>query len=312
MKLGVVGTLVWDTIYGRDPGRGAFEEWGGIAYALAALEAALPEGWDVVPLVKIGRDMAPRANTLLRSLSRRAPTARFIEVMEPTNRVTLHYHAGSRRTEQLTGGVPPWRWEELGPLVADCDAVYCNFISGFECDLPTAEQLRAGFAGPIYADLHSLLLGIREGGHRVPQPLPDADRWFACFDAVQVNDDEMALLGSDPLGVAARALAAGVRLFIVTLGPKGAAYFTQGPWSTHRQARSGPLENRHVPAPVVLKDSEPTGCGDVFGATLLARLLAGDAIEPAMIAANSAAARNVTHRGATNLHFHLRGAIAPV
>ena len=36
-RLGVLGTMVWDTIHARDPGRDApIEEWGGIAYALAA------------------------------------------------------------------------------------------------------------------------------------------------------------------------------------------------------------------------------------------------------------------------------------
>lgn len=306
-----MGSMVWDTIHGRDPGRGAFEEWGGIAYALAALEAALPSGWEIVPLVKVGRDLAPQANGFLASLSRRSAAARFVEVAEPTNRVTLHYMSLARRTERLTGGVPPWRWEEVGPMVADCDALYLNFISGFECDLGTAEHLRTGFRGPIYADLHSLLLGIQEGGRRVSRSLPDADRWFACFDAVQVNEDEMSLLGPEPMTVAARALAAGVGLFVVTLGSRGAAYFTHGTYRFARGGGTGPIDTRLVAAHHMPEHAEPTGCGDVFGATLVARLVAGDPLEPALRAANAAAARNVTHRGATNLHYHLRGEIAP-
>ena len=43
-RLGVVGTMVWDTIYARDIGReGPVHEWGGIAYALAAADAALDD-----------------------------------------------------------------------------------------------------------------------------------------------------------------------------------------------------------------------------------------------------------------------------
>ena len=34
-RLGVVGTLVWDTIHGPDGGD-PVEDWGGIAYSLAA------------------------------------------------------------------------------------------------------------------------------------------------------------------------------------------------------------------------------------------------------------------------------------
>src|SRR4029077_9659847 len=67
-RIGVVGAMVWDTIYGRDPAQPAVEEWGGIAYALAALDAALEDGWEIVPLIKVGRDMAAPAERFLRSL----------------------------------------------------------------------------------------------------------------------------------------------------------------------------------------------------------------------------------------------------
>jgi hypothetical protein len=38
--LGVVGTLVWDRIHARDGRAAPVEEWGGIAYALAAASAS--------------------------------------------------------------------------------------------------------------------------------------------------------------------------------------------------------------------------------------------------------------------------------
>ena len=67
-KLGVIGSLVWDVIHGRDPAAPPVEEWGGIAYALAGFDAALPADWEIVPLIKVGRDLraaggrvAPRA-----------------------------------------------------------------------------------------------------------------------------------------------------------------------------------------------------------------------------------------------------------
>jgi hypothetical protein len=94
----------------------------------------------------------------------------------------------------MQGGVPGWTWPELGPLVADLDALYINFISGFEMCLGTAQALRRGFQGPIYADLHSLFLGMQRDGVRTLQPLPDAPSWFGCFDAIQVNEDEMPAL----------------------------------------------------------------------------------------------------------------------
>jgi sugar/nucleoside kinase (ribokinase family) len=312
-RLGVVGTMVWDTIFGRGPGPQPAEEWGGIAYALAALEAALPDDWEIVPLVRVGRDLAPAANRFLDDLTRRAAASRFIEVPEPNNRVTLRYETFSRRSERLTGGVSPWSWAELGPLVRDLDALYVNFIAGSEMDLETAARLRHAFPGPIYADLHSLLLGVAHQGLRVPQPLPDFDAWMRCFDVVQMNEDEMSLIGRPPMELAAAALAAGVRLLVVTVGPRGAVYFTTRPFALAPRAGPplGPVETARLPAPVILDSGDPTGCGDVFGATLVAGLLAGRPLAEALGAANEAAGRNVGHRGATRLQDHLRGRLAP-
>ena len=39
-RVGVMGSFVWDVIHGRDPRDAPVEEWGGITYALGALEAA--------------------------------------------------------------------------------------------------------------------------------------------------------------------------------------------------------------------------------------------------------------------------------
>ena len=59
-KIGIIGSLVWDLIYGRDPLAPPVEEWGGIAYALAGLDASLPPDWEIVPLIKVGRDLSAR------------------------------------------------------------------------------------------------------------------------------------------------------------------------------------------------------------------------------------------------------------
>jgi sugar/nucleoside kinase (ribokinase family) len=312
-RLGIIGTMVWDRIYRGDRSASPIEEWGGIAYALAGLEAALDDRWEIVPLVRVGRDLAPKANAFLRDLTRRAAAARFIEVPQPNNRVTLRYTSAVRRTERLTGGVPPWTWEELGPLVHDLDALYVNFISGFELSLETARQLRWAFAGPTYVDLHSLFLGITRHGTRVPKELPNLDAWLECFDAVQVNEEELALMSPDPMGLAARAMALGVRLFVVTLGARGAVYFTHRPYAFARPPAplAGPIETARIAAEEVVDDGDPTGCGDVFGATAVAGLLAGRPVADAVRLANAAAGRNLRHRGATRLHYHLRGAIAP-
>ena len=300
-RLGVIGSMVWDTIYERDPAQRAVEEWGGISYSLAALDATLGTDWTVVPLIKVGRDLAPRAQEFLRSLTHLGPNARFIEVPQPNNRVTLRYEDAARRCEQMSGGVPPWTWPELGPMVQDLDALYVNFTSGYELELATAQLLRRGFPRFLYADLHSLFLGRTADGMRVPQGLPEAPSWFGCFDVVQVNEDEMRQLGDDPLEVAARVLGAGCDTLIVTLASQGAAYFTGHP------TRSG-----RVPAGVTGpgEPGDPTGCGDVFGASVVAGLLAGASVEEAIELGNRMGARNLAHRGASGLRDHLLGRLS--
>jgi len=301
-RLGVIGSMVWDTIYGRDPAQPAVEEWGGIGYALAALDAALKEDWEILPLIKVGRDLAPQANRFLSTLRRAAHGARFIEVPEANNRVTLRYSSAERRCEQMRGGVPPWTWPELGPMVQDLDALYVNFISGFELNLETAQLLRRGFPRFIYADLHSLFLAKEPDGTRVPRPLPQASAWFGCFDAVQLNEDEMRQLGDDPLAAAAGALSQGCKTLCVTLGSRGAAYFTGNPIRT---ARIPPDDA----APL---DGDPTGCGDVFGGAVAAGLVGGASLEEALREGTRLAGRNLAHRGATGLRDHLLGRLSAV
>jgi hypothetical protein len=300
-SVGVLGALVWDEIHGRDPADPVVEEWGGIAYALAAFDAALPPEWTIVPLVKVGRDLADEAGRFFEGLTRLEPGTRGALVDTPNNRVVLHYESAGRRCERMSGGVPPWTWPELGPMVRDLDALYLNFISGFELGLGTALALRHGFPGRIYADLHSLFLGMGGDGVRVPLPLPDAPSWFGCFDIVQMNEDEMRQCGPDPLVAAAAVLGAGASALIVTLGARGAVYVTGG-----RGPGSGMTASALIPAPAV-EVLDPTGCGDVFGATCCARLLAGDGLDAALRAANRAAGRNAAFRGASGLAAHLRG-----
>jgi hypothetical protein len=334
-KVGILGSLVWDLIYGRDPLAPPAEEWGGIAYALAGLDASLTPEWEIVPLIKVGRDLSGEAQTFLRSLSRLAPGARCVEVTAPNNRVVLHYQSSERRCERMEGGVPGWTWAELGPMVRDLDAIYLNFISGFELCLGTAQALRQGFKGPIYADLHSLFLGMQQDGIRVLRPLPDASSWFGCFDLIQLNEDEMQQLTRDPLTLAAQALGVGVSLLTVTLGSRGVAYVAAPGFDGLADRRSdgqsvsrlglligsttkgsGDSTDRPTDRPTVrsalisapqTETLDPTGCGDVFGAAAFARLLAGDSVEAALRHAANLAGRNASFRGAGGLVRHLRG-----
>jgi len=271
----------------------------------------------------VGSDLALRAREFVGTLRRRAPDATLVEVPHPNNRVELRYVSAERRTERLSGGVPTWTWAGLQPLLRDIDALYVNLISGFELDLDTTTLLRQHFKGPIYCDLHSLVLAVQPDGLRTYQPIPHVGDWCACFDVLQVNEDEMAMLAPDPMALAATAMHRGVRCLVVTLGGRGAAYFAAPGFDRladlGRDARRaldapfGPIRTALVPLdPASLTvGGDPTGCGDVWGATYFARLLAGATFPDAMREAHRAAARNAQHRGATGLANFLRGELSP-
>jgi len=327
MRLGVIGTMVWDRIYARDVRTGPIEEWGGVTYSLSALQAAVPTEWRIIPIMKVGRDLRQRAFDYLQTLPNVDLEPGIILVDEPNNRVELRYMDAERRCEQMTGGVPPWTWEEIAPLLSNIDALYVNFLSGFEMGLETAQRLRIGFPGPIYADLHSLLLGIDSTGMRVPKPLAEWREWIQCFDIAQVNDDELALLAhywGDPWRFAAEAVGEELRLLAVTLGARGAAYIASpsfegnpltwrhsGLHVNKKLSTPGTVISERIDAVETPGDADPTGSGDVWGATFFTRLLMGDDVRAAMVEANRAGARNVQHRGATGLHQFLKGHIVP-
>ncbi len=319
MRLGVIGTMVWDRIEARDAGAPVIEEWGGIAYALAAAAAARPDGWDIVPIMKVGNDLAEQAVLFCAGLPGLDVGTGIRRVAERNNRVELRYRDLERRCERMSGGVPPWTWPELEPIVRGTDALYINFISGFELDLETATALRAAYDGPIYCDLHSIFLGIEASGLRTPRALPAWADWLRCFDFVQMNEEELTLLSSswpDPWRFAANVVGPDLRALLVTLGSRGACYVAASgvaPSPLDLRERSahivspGGVTSRKLSAAAGPQTGDPTGCGDVFGATCFCALLAGASLDDALQRALDAAAINVLHRGATGLHDRLRG-----
>src|SRR5688572_11315067 len=224
-RVGVLGTFIWDIIHGRAPHNGSIEEWGGITYALAGFDAALSKDWEMVLITKLGEDLAPKARQFTGTLRTLAPDTAPVVVPDPTTRVTLVYTSADRRSEYLTGSTAGWSWLGLKPLLKDLDALYINLISGFELDLETAQLIRQNFPGPIYCDLHSLLLATGRDGMRIPRPLPAATEWYRCFDMLQVNEQEAALLAPDPMTLAATAFSSGVQFLTMTAGSSGVIYF---------------------------------------------------------------------------------------
>lgn len=314
-RLGAIGTLIHDRIW-HPAAEGPVEQLGGAAYSLAALAAAHPPRWGVAPVLKVGADLWDEASAWLAGLPGVRVGDGVRRVPEPNNRVELRYHDPANRCETLTGGVPPWSGPELVDAVEGSSAIYVNFVSGMEMDLDAARALRASSGGPIYADLHSLFLGPPGTGPRRPRALPHAEEWLACFDAVQVNETELALLGSSHDRLAAL-LRHGPSLVLVTRGGAGASFAVRasrgtspisdllGDPDSRARLAGAPATTGTLPTPAGELAGDPTGCGDVWGATCCAALLGGAKLRDAMLRAHLAAATKIRNPAVATLHVAL-------
>jgi sugar/nucleoside kinase (ribokinase family) len=309
-RLGIIGTFVWDTVWTlADQAAGRpLETWGGVSFSVASAAATRGEDWEIVPIAHVGRDLLGGVHAYLDTVEGVGSRDGIVAVSQPNNRVELVYTDDARRGETMRGGVPGWTWDELEPRLEGLDAVYVNFLSGWELDLATARHLR-GLPIPVYADLHSLFLGPpRADGPREPRPLPRWGDWLRCFHAVQVNEEEYAYLLGQPLGpdeVPARFHEFGVEAAFVTLGREGAAFSaSEGfpePGGITRRVRCG-----RVATAVTVDGGDPTGCGDAWGAAVFCGLLDGLPPERAVRRANAVAAAKLGHRGGSGLYEHLR------
>lgn len=316
--LTVVGTLVRDTLHREDAP--PLEDWGGIAFTLEALSAALPEGgWTLRPLLRVPTTHRQEVEARLAELPLPVDPSGLLPHDGPLPRVELRYRGARRVDERLLHLPPPLAARELAAAAGGADALLLNFITGFETSLEALQGLRAEWDGPLWLDVHSLLLARDEAGHRRPSLLPHAGAWLALADAVQSNQDEARRLQASgpPPPPATSPL-----LRVVTSGGTGASHasvpgFRPDPatWPALRRARRRALpgDDDGLPAlrpsrpgavpPVV--DPDPTGCGDVWGAATFARLLAGDSLETAMDTAHRMASMNARRRGTAGLAAHL-------
>ncbi len=318
-RLGVLGTLVRDTIHlpGAGPPsspRAAAEAWGGIAYALAAFDHVLAAGWTVVPVLKVGEDVAKRALPFLRSFSKIRDMdgdMDFVRVVpEPNNRVELTYRSRTERVEVLTGGVPGWSRREMDRVLPTLDALYVNFISGIELGLEGALQVRDRLNGPTYADLHSLFLDIDGDGLRSPRYLPSSERWAGSFDTVQMNEVEFALFARGapaPWSAAERAMVNRLGTIVVTRGADGAEIMTKRRSGAPPVRETVPVARGTPPGEGGAAPRDPTGCGDVWGAAFFAAVLGKASRREASRLANAMAHGNLGCSGAEAF----RNAVSP-
>jgi len=184
--------------------------------------------------------------------------------------------------------LPPLAESALAPAPA-CPALLVNLTSGREFEpagwAAFRDRWRAAQPGGwLQLDWHSLSLDWEPGRPRRLRRVPDWEAWVAGLDLLQLTlagcasfDGAARERLEDALPLAARIRAAGCRRVVVTAGAAGALWLDG----------DGPRRQPAAPAEAIV---DTTGCGDVFGAALLAGAVLGHAPERALPAAARAAA----------------------
>lgn len=296
---GVLGTFVWDRIWGEGWGSPPRAGWGGLFYSVAAVLVELARDprpdveWTVRPLAKVGRDAYPDIAAILQGWG--CCTQGLVPVDVPNNMVRLRYHPdGSRTTTKEGPGVPPWTMGEAGGHGASCHNVLANFVTGRELTLEAAQTLSR--VVPVYADLHGL------------DDAPRLGQWLACFEGAQLNEAELARLHTDnPWEVQwSPAKHQACPLMVRTLGPAGCLYSAE---LARAEAFGGGPDKiqEYVPQVFPANPGWPTGCGDVFAGAMFANLAMGRSPHTAAVRANLVASRNARSVGIGGLPEALRG-----
>lgn len=291
-RIALIGAINRDTIC--TPDGLTTESYGGLLYSILSLAAMAHDPVTILPVCNVGQDARDAVTGLLGRSPRMAwDGVRFVP--ERNSHCFLEYDAEGRKQETLQGGVPPLTFERLSPFLAS-DALCFNFVTGFELSLKTLEKVRASTTAPILMDVHSLTLGIDEGRRRYWRRPPDWERWVACADVVQMNEQEAGLLWGAEVACdgerrrfGERVLGLGPSTLIVTRGPMGSDALFRG--------ADGGIESFRAPADPPGPPVDETGCGDVFLMGFTVEFLRSRDVRRASTFANRAAGANCCLRG---------------
>lgn len=240
--------------------------WGGILYNIAALQRFAPRNLTIRPIAFLGSDAERSVGNWLNHLPRIDPSA-LIPLNRRGNLCKLRYIDPDHRDERLLYVVPSLKYAHLRAAL-DSDLILVNFISGRDISLSALQRLRAEYAGPIYLDIHSYLLGRHRDGARFSRRPKNWREVVACADFLQMNEIEFTALSRvepNPESVIqwARNVLTPLRCqcLMVTLAARGAL-------CASRKGRGWRIV--HCPSRRRPQASDPTGAGDVFAGAWIA------------------------------------------
>jgi sugar/nucleoside kinase (ribokinase family) len=286
LRVLVIGEPCVDVIHKAD-GK-IYREPGGISYSVVA-SGLLEDGIETLPVIGLSREDVGYFEGLFAQLDS-VDLSAIYESGIPVQKVDLFYEDENRRWECSTQPIEPTPFEKIEPFLP-ADGIHLNLISGEDVTLETFRKIRA--AAPkshIHLDLHNIVMSNLPGGKRVRGPRPDYLDWSDCADTVQMNADEAEVIdpsAKDRHSLAARILGTRARALVVSLAENGLILY---------EKKNGEVVEHFFP-PAATTVVDPTGSGDVFGATFLHGLLLGKSYVEAAEGGVEMAARKVAAAG---------------
>jgi sugar/nucleoside kinase (ribokinase family) len=294
MTITVIGHLCLDTI--RSENGTETQSYGGIFFSVTALANLLGKRDTIHPVFGVGK---ADYDTLIEKLNvyPNVDTSSIYKINGPTNQVELTYNNNGERVECSKNISEPIPWKKIKPYI-ESDIILINMISGFDITLETLDEIRMNTRDnhtPIYMDVHSLTLGIREDYTRFHRPVDHWRRWLFMLHGVQMNAEEAAILPAEKLNednFAKHILALNTKVLNVTRGGSGCTAFIDEHKHVHRHDIAGITTSGAV---------DPTGCGDVFAAAYCAMYGTSKNILSAVEFANTVAAAKSALRGSDEI-----------
>jgi sugar/nucleoside kinase (ribokinase family) len=273
------------------------EALGGVLFSAVSMAVLARElGMHVVPVAKLGCDIAESARDMLSAAGCRLDAVRVVD--EPTQHSDITFRSDNDRWERITGALPPLRYDDVASWLTGA-ALSVNFITGTEIDIETMRLVRDHMlraeGGPVIADFHTLALATLPDGRRIPHRRRDWSAWIGLCDVVQMNRDEAQTIAGRVLpepdecvAFARELLHLGPEAVVITLAQQGAVGAQRSELGINTY-RAGPF----APAEIV----DTVGCGDVFHSALTLGWVRYGNLEPALRVATVAAGLHAGYAG---------------